>query len=133
MAADYLAEIRTLQPEGPYFIGGFCYGGLLALEVAHQLTDAGEKVALVAMLQTKTPAAEFFVPGTSLVNQWWYRTAKRLDLERENMSSRGAKYIRERARHAWDKFSAKAVMAFRGLNGNDQNEKSGTNRRSSTF
>ena len=133
MAADYLAEIRSLQPEGPYFIGGFCYGGLLALEVARQLTTAGEEVGLVAMIQTKTPAAEFFLPGTSLVNRWWHRTAKRIDLERENMSSKGTKYIRERARHVWDMASARTAIAIRGLGGNDQTENNGTNREMSTF
>ena len=34
MAAHYLTEIRALQPEGPYFLGGACFGGILALEVA---------------------------------------------------------------------------------------------------
>ncbi len=44
MAATTSRESKALQPEGPYVLGGFCFGGLLALEAAQQLTAAGEDV-----------------------------------------------------------------------------------------
>ncbi len=50
MAAHYVGELRSVQPRGPYLLGGFCYGGVLALEMAHQLQRAGDEVALVALL-----------------------------------------------------------------------------------
>ena len=37
MAAHYLAEIRAVQPEGPYFLGGYCMGGTLAYHIAQEL------------------------------------------------------------------------------------------------
>ena len=46
MAAHYLDEIRTVQPQGPYLIGGTCTGGLAAYEIAQQLTAKGEEVVL---------------------------------------------------------------------------------------
>ncbi len=52
MARDYLREIRTVQPEGPYFLGGFSGGGLTAFEMAHQLRAEGEEVATVILLDT---------------------------------------------------------------------------------
>jgi acetoacetyl-CoA synthetase len=52
MAARYLSEIRTVQPTGPYHIGGFSMGGLVAYEMAQQLRAAGEEVALLALLDT---------------------------------------------------------------------------------
>lgn len=55
MAALYITEIRKVQATGPYLLGGFCMGGALALETALQLQAAGEKVALVAMLDTHAP------------------------------------------------------------------------------
>ncbi|MCX8996218.1 SDR family oxidoreductase [Rhizobiaceae bacterium BDR2-2] len=55
MARDYLAEIRAVQPHGPYFLGGFSGGGLVAYEMALQLEAAGEEVALVVMLDTPLP------------------------------------------------------------------------------
>ena len=54
-ARDYLAEIRQVQPHGPYLIGGFSGGGLTALEMAQQLRAAGEEVALLTLLDTPLP------------------------------------------------------------------------------
>ncbi len=50
MAAVYIKEMRTIQPEGPYLLGGFCNGGLLAYEIASQLSDASEQVDLLALV-----------------------------------------------------------------------------------
>lgn len=49
MATHYLSEIRKVQPAGPYFLGGYCFGGLVAFEMAQQLRQQGEQSALVAM------------------------------------------------------------------------------------
>jgi acyl transferase domain-containing protein/thioesterase domain-containing protein/short-subunit dehydrogenase len=58
MARDYLAEVRAVQPHGPYLIGGFSGGGVVAFEMAQQLKDAGEEVALVVMLDTPYPEVQ---------------------------------------------------------------------------
>ncbi|MCP4201928.1 MAG: SDR family NAD(P)-dependent oxidoreductase [bacterium] len=52
MAADYLAEVRAVQPEGPYFLGGFSGGGITALEMAQQLLKKDEEIAILIMLDT---------------------------------------------------------------------------------
>src|SRR6202035_6054305 len=52
MAATYMKAIRRRQPHGPYLIGGYCGGGLIAFEVAQQLQSQGEQVALLALLDT---------------------------------------------------------------------------------
>ena len=52
MASHYVAEVRSLQPEGPYYLGGYCMGGGVSLEMAQQLHAQGQKVALVALLET---------------------------------------------------------------------------------
>ena len=49
MAAHYLGEIRKVQPSGPYFIGGYCFGGLVAFEMARILKQRGETPAVVAL------------------------------------------------------------------------------------
>ena len=86
MAADYVAELRSFQPEGPYFLGGFCLGGLLALEAAEQLTAAGQKVALVIMIQSIHPEAMDYKPNTPAFKRLWYQMQKRASLEWENLS-----------------------------------------------
>jgi acyl-CoA synthetase (AMP-forming)/AMP-acid ligase II/thioesterase domain-containing protein/acyl carrier protein/NADP-dependent 3-hydroxy acid dehydrogenase YdfG len=55
MAKDYADQIQTVQPVGPYFLGGECIGGILALEIARQLQTRGEKIGLIAMLDTGVP------------------------------------------------------------------------------
>lgn len=55
MAEAYLEEIREVQPEGPYYLGGFSGGGMTAYEMAQQLTAVGEEVAMVVMLDTPVP------------------------------------------------------------------------------
>jgi len=52
MAAHYVKLLRGFQPEGPYYIGGWCFGGNVALEMAHQLKAQGQEVALLALLET---------------------------------------------------------------------------------
>jgi FkbH-like protein len=55
MAAFYIEEMRQRQPSGPYLLGGMCAGGVIAYEIASQLVDAGERVELLALLDTATP------------------------------------------------------------------------------
>ena len=50
MAAYHVGKIRSVQPLGPYLLGGMCAGGVIAFEMARQLQDQGEKVAMVALL-----------------------------------------------------------------------------------
>lgn len=52
IATDCLEEIRALQPEGPYFLGGHSFGGLVAFEMAHQLQTQGQKVGLLVLIDT---------------------------------------------------------------------------------
>jgi len=55
MARDNLAEVRTVQPHGPYLLSGFSGGGLVAYEMAQQLMEAGEVVAMIVLLDTPYP------------------------------------------------------------------------------
>ena len=62
MADHYLAEIRSLQPEGPYYLGGHSAGGLVAFEMACRLRAQGERVALVALFDTWAPGHGHVIP-----------------------------------------------------------------------
>jgi surfactin family lipopeptide synthetase C len=55
MAAHYVKEIQSLQPEGPYLIGGRCFGGRVAFEVAQQIVNQGQKIALLSIFDTYPP------------------------------------------------------------------------------
>lgn len=73
MAAYYLQAIRAVQPQGPYYLGGWSFGGLVAFEMAHQLTQAGQQIGLLAILDTPAPTTSLsvcqslkFLLGTAL-------------------------------------------------------------------
>jgi acetoacetyl-CoA synthetase len=52
MVGHYLAAIRAVQPHGPYFLAGYSFGGLVAMELARQLERDGRDVALVGMIDS---------------------------------------------------------------------------------
>jgi len=55
IASAFTANIRSVQPRGPYYIAGDCIGGVLAFETARQLVAAGERVAVLALLDSPMP------------------------------------------------------------------------------
>lgn len=55
MARDYTAAMRAVQPRGPYLLGGWSFGGHVALEMACQLVAAGEQVAGLVLFDTLPP------------------------------------------------------------------------------
>ncbi len=67
MAADYLAEMRMLQPHGPYFLVGECFGGIVVYEVACQLESKGEEVAVLVLMDTQRPTKRVY---------WRYRATR---------------------------------------------------------
>jgi thioesterase domain-containing protein len=73
-AADYINEIRRIQARGPYWIAGTSFGGLVAFEIARQLLQLGEQVAMLGIIDTRAPG--FPIPREDLslrqrVQVWW--------------------------------------------------------------
>ncbi|HXY07782.1 MAG TPA: thioesterase domain-containing protein [Terriglobales bacterium] len=110
MARCSLEAVRTLQPHGPYLLIGFSLGGLVTLEMAQQLTAEGEKVSLLAMLDSY-PHISRLSPGQRtrlVVQQIRYRLArKRLVNGNHSTSDRLSptmQLFRERARLALGRY-----------------------------
>jgi len=55
IASIYLKAMQDLQPQGPYFLGGHSYGGNVAFEIAQQLVNQGQQVALLAIIDSSAP------------------------------------------------------------------------------
>jgi thioesterase domain-containing protein/acyl carrier protein len=55
MATHYVAELRKLNPRGPYHLFGFCFGGMVAFEMAKQLNDRGERVDFLGVYNSPAP------------------------------------------------------------------------------
>jgi acyl carrier protein len=57
MAQRHLDQVRAVQPQGPYLLGGYCNGALLAYEMAHQLLAKGQAVDLLLLVEPVAPRA----------------------------------------------------------------------------
>ena len=79
MAGDYVKELRSLQPEGPYFLGGHCFGGIVAFEMARQLLANGEKVALVALIFSHAPGHPKELPNGNPLRNAYYDFVTKID------------------------------------------------------
>jgi acyl-coenzyme A synthetase/AMP-(fatty) acid ligase/thioesterase domain-containing protein/acyl carrier protein len=83
MATEHLAVIRRQTPQGPYFLGGYCIGGMLAAEIARQLVEQGEKIVglfLIDPARSAVPWLRFVWPlidHAGNVLKWNFR--KKLD------------------------------------------------------
>lgn len=102
-AADYIVAIRTVQPHGPYYLGGFSGGGITAFEMAHQLRAAGEEVRFLAMLDSipaKTPSLT---------------TRDRLEMQLQNFRSQGFGYFAQWAKDRWEWEKKKRQTVVREL------------------
>ncbi|MCB9079503.1 MAG: amino acid adenylation domain-containing protein [Anaerolineaceae bacterium] len=99
MAAHYISEIRLVQPEGPYLLGGYCFGGEVVYEMARQLQSQGEKVLLLAIISSipnigyhKAPWGYRYI--ASFINNIPHWVTNLQELERQEIFAR----IRRRAR-----------------------------------
>jgi thioesterase domain-containing protein/acyl carrier protein len=87
MAAHYIRELRRIQGEGPYLIGGFSSGGLLAFEMAQQLLAGGERVGLLALLDTGAPGFWDSRLGRSPRRLQFDNLVERVNLHRQRLSA----------------------------------------------
>ncbi len=113
MAAHYLQQIRQVQPEGPYYLGGYCMGGDIAYEVARQLQAAGEEVPILAVIDP--PPANFneraplngrFLLDFVQNSPYWLREFMRLG--GSEISSRVRRKGRVAVRSLWQKIRSKS-------------------------
>ncbi len=59
LAARYVKDVRAFQPQGPYSLGGYCFGGYVAYEMARQLEAQGQRVALLALIDSAAPNGSY--------------------------------------------------------------------------
>ncbi|MFC4530457.1 non-ribosomal peptide synthetase [Sphaerisporangium dianthi] len=56
MARRYVERMRRIQPEGPYLIGGWCLGGIIAYEMTRVLRAQGQRTGLLVLIDSESPA-----------------------------------------------------------------------------
>ncbi|MFB2877606.1 non-ribosomal peptide synthetase [Floridanema aerugineum] len=85
LASLYIKEIQTIQPQGPYLLGGHSFGGKVAFEIAQQLQQQGQDIAFLALFDTYGPNAMIRLP-----------LHKRILIHLNNLYSQGPMYLIER-------------------------------------
>ncbi|HEY1110997.1 MAG TPA: amino acid adenylation domain-containing protein, partial [Opitutaceae bacterium] len=73
MARAYIADLRAQQPTGPYLLGGYCFGGVVAYEMARQLEQAGERVEFLGLINSTPPNSEYGRVGSRLSPSWQFK------------------------------------------------------------
>jgi phthiocerol/phenolphthiocerol synthesis type-I polyketide synthase D len=90
-ATFYVALIREAQPQGPYFLAGFCLGGTLAFEAAQQLRSQGQEVAFLALLNSWVPIST--IPVAQWAQLIFYRVKYHLHRASAAGWRRGVPYL----------------------------------------
>ena len=93
MAALYLEHLRAAQPEGPYFLGGYSFGGLVALEMARRLMSAQEEVRALTLVDTYLPTP---TRGQSLLGKFFALSREQKLAYLKKRSTRYARGIKRR-------------------------------------
>jgi thioesterase domain-containing protein len=93
MAATYIKEIQQIQPQGPYYLGGICLGGVIAYEMAQQLIAQGQEVGLLVLIDSTFPRKSEYLrlrPNTIMLMDWHLGELLRMS------SSEKIKYISQK-------------------------------------
>nr|WP_321162352.1 amino acid adenylation domain-containing protein [Nostoc sp. KVJ3] len=105
MATHYIQEIQTIQPNGPYFLGGYSFGGVVAFEMARQLQEQGQQVGILVMLDSCRPGYSWRAPFlkrvflhlNNIVQQGpaylWQRTVKWTSWRKQHLLNRYKRYL----------------------------------------
>jgi len=104
MAAHYVAAMRKVQPQGPYYLGGYSFGGRIAVYMANMLKAAGEEVALLALLDPSSHVGRAYVT----LAQWLERN-EAVNFPRTVYQT--ARFLWFRLRKAFDYLYARLLRA----------------------
>lgn len=113
MAGYYVGLLRERQPSGPYHLAGWCYGGVVAVEMARLLKEQGQEVGLLALLET--------VAMPPSLSNWRY-LRHRAGCFLKMTPWRWMAYLRAKARYLHEARIA-SRMRFRQVGGSDSAER----------
>ena len=103
MAAHYIADVRRVQPHGPYDLLGYSFGGTVVLEMAHQFRAAGEQVRMLGMIDSKSKDYEEEFTRMKPISDRVNRRMERFSRNTGSLSPR------DRLKYIADKISTRAI------------------------
>jgi hypothetical protein len=121
VAAAHLETMRSIQPEGPYFLGGYCNGALLAYEMARQLQAKGQTVGLLLLIDADSPDS-----SNSLVRRviGGFGKLLRMDQEKQFESFLSVQHVYRYLRFAHYRSSTNAGLRGSSEQGGSESEES---------
>jgi amino acid adenylation domain-containing protein len=99
MASKYIQEMLAIEPNGPYLLMGYSFGGLIAFEISQQLQSQGRQVEFLGLLDIPTPTIEIDPVRPSLLKSCQLHISNLRQLDR----SEQVKYITDRLTHRFQK------------------------------
>jgi amino acid adenylation domain-containing protein len=123
IAASLLKQILELQPDGPYYLGGFCGGGLMAYEVASQLVALGQQVKLLALFEPQTPADYNSQSNGSLIHSLNQKLKFHFHNLQQLKVKEGRAYYEDRAKVLLVRFKTPLLHIFRTLRSRNNDDK----------
>lgn len=115
IAKRYISFMKEIQPNGPYILGGWCYGGVVAQEMASQLEGLGEKVELLIMLDSHAVSEptlqEEFAKANENINKEYFMTSPLFeDIRNKGMLSE----MIDNASHVYQDLKSHCPSTFHG-------------------
>ena len=97
LARYYVDEMRKVQPDGPYYIGGYSMGGRIAFAMAHYLKSLGQEVGLLVLLDSRSYIGRRLPPRKERLGRYWQMMTqpdrqKRKEFLRFQIERRKAKF-----------------------------------------
>jgi oxalate---CoA ligase len=119
LAEFNVKSIRAVQPEGPYFIGGWCTAGLVAYEMAQQLRARGQEVRLLVLFDSVNPSRldglsvmhANLVQGDELCRKIWFHLRSMARLEFKRLPA----YFCARFKNVWHTLTRRTWLARTGM------------------
>ena len=121
MATRYIEAMRVEQPTGPYHIGGYCLGGVVAYEMARQLEAVGERVALIAVMEGFAPG-HYHRRDSVFGLQRWLTIWRNIPYWLEDYWNLGLERIQMRIQTKIRRWYKHIFRAFRGEHGLRMND-----------
>jgi acetoacetyl-CoA synthetase len=122
-----VATLSAMLPEGPIRLAGYSFGGLVAFDMAGQLTGAGREVTFLGLLDVRPPAAVLtrpellvkrgagllgrWIPGMASRSPWWWRTLRRSpDRVMEGLDDPSAESVARYESYRWTTYDGEATF-----------------------
>ena len=115
IASCFVRAMREQQPNGPYHLGGYCYNGVIAYEMARQLVGRGQEVGLLALFEVYNPAYKEELPKGSRFNLVKERLRFHVSILRQMKMKETKPYILDRFNVAQQRARVKMLHLFYGL------------------